>query len=463
MSSNRLSPPETCRDFALLLPLASHLSLAPEVSARLNAHLASCARCRDELRSYERIDATLVREFATRHRLAPRLSREELQQVLHGRRFRLTRKKKGAELINGDEQTGYFDVGTLASYPLKDKGQPRHTPALFAAVLTVLTLSIAAAGLFHLLQVKSTTGTLAKDLSQVHLTDLAMVSDNEGWAIGSDAANAGHGVIFHYSHDQWLQMSAPGGVGAFASIAMLSASDGWIVGAQGLILHYDGQSWQSVQSPVHTPLGSIAMVSPTEGWAVGNDLLHYSHGAWTRVAGCPDFLSQFQMLSSTEGWAVGSRHIWHYVNNAWIPSIVRNANSGAHFKTPPNYPFTQPQALSISMLSSSEGWAVGPGQENMLHYQKGQWQPAQSPDPSADLQAVAMVSPGEGWAMGVENVPKTNVIYHYLNGHWGSIISPTSQAITRIIMLSPDEGWAVGSAATILHFYHGTWSVAFSG
>jgi photosystem II stability/assembly factor-like uncharacterized protein len=461
MSSNRLSPVETCRDFASLLPLASYDLLAPDVSARLNAHLASCPFCSAQLAEYERADAALARVFADRQRRAPRLSREEIQQILGGRRIPLAHVR-ALRQADGGAIEEVQPAGTFLAGSPGPRGQKHRAFSFFAGLAAVLALMLLAVGLFSVLH-KPSAVVLAQNLGLVRLNNLAMVSDSEGWAVGDDPTDADHGVILHYTGGQWEQVGAPANAGRLSGIFMLSASDGWIVGDQGMILHYDGQNWLQVQSPVKTALGCIFMLSSTDGWAAGNDILHYSNGAWSQVATSTDFIYQIQMLSATEGWAVGPGHILHYSNGKWTPTFVRSSGGGAHLKTPPNYPVAQPQPLSISMLSSSDGWAVGFSQENVLHYQQGQWQIVQSPDAAVNLQAVAMVSASEGWAMGVDPASNHGVIYHYLNGQWTAVVSPTTQGMARIVMLSPDEGWAAGTGGTILHYAHGTWSVAFGG
>lgn len=463
MSSKRLSPTETCRDFVSLLPLASSHLLTPDVSARLNTHVATCAFCRAQLADYERADASLVREFARRQSRAPRLSRAEIQQILGGCRIPLAR----ARAVN-DPSRVFVDyeplrVGTVFSGVSNRRRRVRRALSLGAAAAVVFALLALAVGLFSMLRNVPTGGSLAPDLSQVHLNNLAMESASEGWAVGDDTAHAKHGVILHYTGGKWEQVSTPSDAGMLWGICMLSSSDGWIVGDQGIILHYDGQSWQQMQSPVKTALGSVFMLSPTDGWAAGNEILHYSNGVWTRVASASEFIYQIQMLSATEGWAVGPARILHYYAGVWTPTYVRSPGRGAHLKTPPSYPVIQPQALSISMLSANEGWAVGLSQENMLHYQQGQWQIFPSPDAAANLQAVAMISPDEGWAMGIDPTNDHGVVYHYLHDTWTSVVSPTTQAMSHIVMLSPSEGWAVGTGATVLHYSHGTWNVAFAG
>jgi photosystem II stability/assembly factor-like uncharacterized protein len=63
---------------------------------------------------------------------------------------------------------------------------------------------------------------------------------------------------------------------------MVSASDGWIVGPGGMILHGVQGSWKQVPSPSTHLLLSIAMVSTADGWAVGEQgaILHFTQGSW---------------------------------------------------------------------------------------------------------------------------------------------------------------------------------------
>jgi photosystem II stability/assembly factor-like uncharacterized protein len=60
---------------------------------------------------------------------------------------------------------------------------------------------------------------------------------------------------------------------------MLSANEGWVVGDSGTILHWDGNTWSQVSSPVTQTLKSVTMISANEGWAVGEEgtILHYTN------------------------------------------------------------------------------------------------------------------------------------------------------------------------------------------
>lgn len=58
-------------------------------------------------------------------------------------------------------------------------------------------------------------------------------------------------------------------------------------GSDGLIVHGPSGAWTQVASPTDQTLWSVGMVSPTEGWAVGDQgtILHYQNGAWSPYQG----------------------------------------------------------------------------------------------------------------------------------------------------------------------------------
>jgi photosystem II stability/assembly factor-like uncharacterized protein len=68
---------------------------------------------------------------------------------------------------------------------------------------------------------------------------------------------------------------------------MVSATDGWAVGDRGTIAHYNGDTWEKVDSPTNTWLHKVFMVSTSDGWAVGDQgtILHYQNGVWSIYEG----------------------------------------------------------------------------------------------------------------------------------------------------------------------------------
>jgi photosystem II stability/assembly factor-like uncharacterized protein len=132
------------------------------------------------------------------------------------------------------------------------------------------------------------------DLANSRIYAMAMVSPDKGWAVGSLSGGTGlhpshpeKALVEQYFHGKWQQDTSfagpPVGSGySLYGIAMISTNEGWAVGSDGLIVHDLGGAWTQVSSPTDQTLESIAMVSPTEGWAVGDQgtILHYFNGAW---------------------------------------------------------------------------------------------------------------------------------------------------------------------------------------
>lgn len=165
-------------------------------------------------------------------------------------------------------------------------------------------------------------------------------------------------------------------------------------------------------------------------------------------------LSGISMVSPSEGWAVGDYtdqqghrqgRIYHYKAGVWKRDTL----------PPGSGVFTR-----VWMLSPQEGWAVGfldlqeRSEGQIYHYQDGVWQQYMLVPETSGLFGIQLLSPNEGWAVGGEGT-----ILHYHQGSWTSILSPTSQDLFNILMLSPQEGWAVGFD-TILHYQDGLWQEA---
>ena len=151
------------------------------------------------------------------------------------------------------------------------------------------------------------------------------------------------------------------------------------------------------------------------------------------------------MLSANEGWAVGvGGVIVHYINGQW--QITQSEQPGS------------PDLTSVAFSSPDEGWAVGAGGV-ILHYQDGAWSTDGAPLKGVDFSAVAMVSPTEGWAVGTaySNTGQTGAIFHYSQGQWTQVDSPTHSTWNALAMVSADNGWTGGSQGTLLQYEDGKW------
>jgi len=338
-----------------------------------------------------------------------------------------------------------------------------------------------------------------------------MVSSTDVWAVGQDQAGDA-GVFWHWTGIPGLgggwnlpqaHVSCPGvtapNCGLF-SIFMISPTEGWAVGAGGLIYHYFGGSWSSFTSPVTTALRSIFMLSPTEGWASGDGgvIIHYSSGTWSGPVSpgtTSSKLFSIFMVSSTEGWAFGAMGtILHYSGGSWsalpsnlvptAPVTLLNFNS-AYFNTPTDGwvvgtdgvvlhfdgvvygTVTSPTINNFTSISfgppntqvnPNDGWAVGNSsstvnmEPTIYHWNGFVWTKGVSIGTTNNLYSVFMLNSGDVWAVGGGPHPSASCSYtlcptilHFTGGSWNSITPPSgSYSLKSIFMVNSGEGWAVG-------------------
>jgi hypothetical protein len=104
---------------------------------------------------------------------------------------------------------------------------------------------------------------------------------------------------------------------------MVSSNDGWAVGDSGIIIRWDGTSWNNVTSPAMKHLFSVNMVNSTDGWAVGSDgcIIHWDGASWSNATSPTGaWLSDVDMVSSTDGWIVGADGIFRWQEVAGFPT-----------------------------------------------------------------------------------------------------------------------------------------------
>ena len=290
--------------------------------------------------------------------------------------------------------------------------------------------------------------------SDWRLNSVTMVSSSDGWTVGDKGA-APNGYpygpfILHWNGNTWSQVSISGaGSYGLDSVAMVSANDGWAVGgwggpgrccgnSSGAVLRWDGNTW-SWWGAAGAHLASLAILSTTDVWAVGGYRYSYDsasatyHWNGTTLNGQFDHhwysLYSVAMVSPNDGWAVGMLgEIKHWDGNTWT-SLSSPVSSTLN---------------SVAMVSANDGWAVGYG--GILHWNGNNWSQASSPV-TYTLNSVTMVSSNDGWAVG-----DSGTILHWNGNTWNQVSSPVTQTLKSVTMISADEGWAVGGSGVILHY-----------
>jgi hypothetical protein len=216
------------------------------------------------------------------------------------------------------------------------------------------------------------------------------------------------------------------------SVFMTDPTDGWAVGAGGVIYKYSGGGWTMYTSVAQT-LNSVFFVNQNEGWAVGNNatILHYT--------------------------VTGGTGTWNVVSVSGSPGLSTDAN-----------------LTSIFMLSPTNGWAVG-GISNIgvtdgpviIYWDGTKWSPVATPTIPGGITATGHTSgilksvffpcnagvcdPNDGWAVGYPGILVANVL-HWDGAAWNhvttspAILGQVPPILTSVYMTSETSGWIVGGS-----------------
>ncbi len=519
---------DTCMPFRDLLPAygTGHLDAAER--DLVERHLAGCARCRGEAAQWQAIGGALAETYRA---IPPAPAQDQLWQQVSSRLPATATEREIQPHLNGDhairrgtpamtadtEELVFGDTtphATPPRNPFADPSQRRRSLPAIAATIFIAVLGIV---LFTLIVPRHSQGTpvakptatasskataspTAKPTSAPIATfDVTVNSRAESIVAPGDVWMGGDNFIAHYIDGKWNPIYFDGNAPiiydhTILSLAMLSDTDGWAVGAvnstdypgQGaLLLHYVNGTWKSVNIDNLTSHGlqRIQMLSAGEGWTyTDNALFRYINGQWQKVPVGITSVERFcgiSFASSTEGWlgACSSTGLtlWHYHNGQWT--------SG------PTFP--QLGLGDISVISATEGWAsasplpsgtrlssTGSATSIILHYHNGQWA-EENPDP-ADVNAqqyqmyqIFLHDSQEGWAILYSNFNNDQLAtLHLSQGKWSFVALPASFEPSGVLSVSPDEAWAAGiilcaqntppscsETAAVAHYFNGKWTI----
>ncbi len=278
-----------------------------------------------------------------------------------------------------------------------------------------------------------------------NLSDVAAVSSNDVWAVGSFRTEPEqHALALHWDGVAWSIVPIPNlpSPSSLNGIDAISSNDVWAVGQTivsetvPLITHWDGTAWSVVPSPIPGSFGelqSVAAVSSNDVWAVG-----YS------------FTSNSERGSLT----------MHWDGTAW--SVAPNPNLGS------SVGFLN----GVTAVSSNDVWAVGNLRSAadevsplVMHWDGTDWSVVPRPNPPGnnDLSGVAAASSSDVWAVGTTDPGATALILHWDETAWAVEPTPsgTGFGIDGVSVFSADDVWGAGSFAT-WHWDGTTWSVVGS-
>jgi hypothetical protein len=349
------------------------------------------------------------------------------------------------------------------------------------------------------------TGIKGQLPSSTFLTDLAMTSRDEGWAVGGGGSDDNpSALILRYQACRWSPIAETFPQYSLNSVSMASATEGWAVGGNAswpskpFTLHYTGGAWQPVAISMPAEFTGIftkvRMFDAADGWILvvhskndqgllSNSLLRYRDGAWTPLAAPLGYIVDIAPVGPDDVWIVGGKDETEQTN-----SILAHYQSGTWAS------FAAPKGLMLTHLranSPTDIYAMGsiPAKSNwepdatpaILRYDGTTW--ARLPLPGFGVgDVVEMLSASDGWMFHLATNGGMSTGYHiariaHLTGSaWRTVSLPANDLVSIKAMSYLPNGswWAIGTYmvdkdmgngviagygyAVLLHYSNGTWS-----
>lgn len=230
------------------------------------------------------------------------------------------------------------------------------------------------------------------------------------------------------------------GIGGFSTASI------WAVGNSGVILSWNGQTWQK-QQPVVNPLYGIWGSGLDNLWAVGNagTILKWNGSSWSpQSAVTNQTLNAILGISPTSIWAVG------------VSDTVIRWN-GSTWSTVP-FSFIR-QLSGVWYRDESNVWVVADS-GFIFRYDGSSWMTEHST--GTVLRAVWGAATDNLWAVGGMNA-NSGTILHGDGAGWSAQQNGLSSPLNAITGCDANNVWAAGDSGTIFKLQGSTWTPQASG
>jgi hypothetical protein len=203
----------------------------------------------------------------------------------------------------------------------------------------------------------------------MNLYSVVFTTPNDGWAVGGSSSQ---GIILHYNGtwNEWTRISFTGFTDSFDTInntlysvtVNTDGTIGWIVGAGGVTLNWDGSTWFGLMGSSPNTMRSVAMAhNSAQAWAVGDQgtIMHWTGTAWESMNSPTNMpLYAIEMIDENSGWAAGGSNnqgvVLNLTGTTW--NTVNNFVFGAGGETVDSINST---IYSITIGNANSAWACG--------------------------------------------------------------------------------------------------------
>ena len=261
-------------------------------------------------------------------------------------------------------------------------------------------------------------------------------SNNNVYAVGGvSRIPSWNSTIFKYQgNNEWSEFYRSTDYGMLNDVCCYSDNKVIAVGQDGLILHYDGNSWERMTSPVSDWLYGVWGNSENNVYAVGQSgtILKLNGAAWTEI---PKVTSNY--LTDIFGiqasiFAVGyNGTILQYDGSSWKQM---SSGTSEHFEC---------------VWGTSTDDVYAGGFDGIYHYNGNQWKKMESSH-TGILYDIWGSSPNDIFAVGFNT--DGGLILHYDGTGWKQMNSDCSNPLYGVWGNSGTNVYAVGGYGTILHY-----------
>ena len=320
--------------------------------------------------------------------------------------------------------------------------------------------------------------------SAIQLDGVAMTGGGAGWAVGNIAGKP-NTMLMRADAGRWTILPKPAGLDDTASlqaVAMTSPQAGWLIAqnpipkhdryntfiAGSVLLRYHDGQWRIASQTIPHDLWALTLRTASDGWAVGSDgaIIHWNGAQWsptplpTDLAISGPYLDAIAAPSATEAWAASlDGEMFRWDGSTWR-DVDLAAQLVAHSPQSVDAASLAPHITGLAMTAPGQGWAIGIGQAQngqavgeILACSGGQWRIAQL-IPGVQPTAIALHALDDGWIVGYNGA-----ILRLQSGQWRPQDSPTRDPLLSVSIAPDGQTWAVGWGGRLLREQDGAWSL----
>ena len=231
----------------------------------------------------------------------------------------------------------------------------------------------------------------------------------------------------------------------FSAVWGSSATDVWLAGEAGSLLHWNGSVWSAVASGTESALRALAGTSAKNVWAAGLDgtLLHFDGSSWSAKqkngapwspASGPNERPIYALLALPDQLWAGGSGSRSFAGTTWT-----EPHHGSHLPT-----------MALWGLDSSSLWEVG--LQGMVNRWDGHHWQRVGGEVGPNFFGVWGHAANDVWVVG-----SAGSIVHW-SGPPTTVPSGTTNDLHAVRGFGAQDVWAVGDQGTILHWQGSAWA-----